>query len=1563
LTNNGFPWDGAPVADLFGAYELLAKSGLFDAEYYIRANPDIAALNIDPLMHYLEKGALEMRNPSGAFDAHHYAQLCQERGERVHNPLLHYIEFGASQGLAPTPPKAIVARYLAHESTETEPASPEAAVLLLGLDRIGVDRTQGAMRLIGAGWCLAASPIIELTVALGSISVRARYGLQRPDVARTYRKNLKADHSGFEFTLQPVSEDPGPTNLIFTAKTDLGVTTQSSIRFDLTAVGAAEDSTKPAAPIDTDPPTFGKPPMQLYVDSAEVDESGILHLVGWVVCLASIVSVDVFVDDETLAAAEYGKPRDDVAASHSEYPNARYSGFALHTDVSSYGGGERLIKIQAKASTGISRETMLPLMFSGGRRASVPFGDRSKVHLFCELIEVTTSGRIAIKGWVVSAVATDRLSVLLDGNEIADAEIGIERPDVGNHFPALAHARRAGFTFRHVLSPIDGGEHLVILRHRAGGEETDILLPVLALASASTIPEADLSTHGGSENLLLSIDVPKVVDGTVVDRIRGALEITGWAMARRGVASIDIIIDGERITSANTGIRRIDVQRTFPNWDDAIASGFSVLLPHRTLPRGQHKFSIVLHDRAGQVAQCEFKIEVEEPPDTEGPWSLRRRMTPAEIDVRTRPLLGSRQQPSFGIIIPAPCGAMALEQARATLASLGMQAYENWRLHILAPKSTRQLMPRRHALLDRLDELSDRVEVLSDDRAVGKLFANTSPASHLMILRAGDELGCDALLEFAAYAMLHPQADFLYSDERRLSPASGKVEAFFKPNWSPDLQLSMNYVGRSWCAPADIFRRASIRPRELVDPNSYHLALRLTEHARSIHHVPGTLLQATRSCAEDEASERRALKLALRRRGISAAVKTGLVAGTFRVQRKTAARGLVSIIIPTCAARGLIRTCIETLRGVTSYQNIEIVCIENISSDKQDWAAWLRGHADRVIHTAEPFNWSRYNNQAMTASRGEFLAFLNDDIEIIDPAWLDVLLEQAQRLEVGVIGPQLLYPDRRVQHAGMFLAGVGVARHAFRYAAEDDPGYFGLALTQRDVIAVTGACLMTRRETFETLGRFDETHDVVNNDIDYCLRNWRRGLRTIYTPHTRLIHHEFASRADIADNYNAAAFESKWRSVFAAGDPFYHPRLTKERDDFSTEWEPVEVLCAGNPVLARESIRRILVVKLDHIGDCVLALPAVRRLKRIFPGATLSVLTGRASKAIWALEPAVDELIEFDFFHARSSSGLVDRTEKDWCELRKRLAPYRFDLAIDLRKNWETRPVLQCTGARYLAGFDVKGRFPWLDVAVEWAEDVALLRKRQHTADDLVNLVDAVAAASEPDRSVIATLQAPITDQALPWVPRARHIFRKRVVCVHPSAGNVMKQWPPEYFAALINQLIETEHVHVILVGGPDELGIGSRIIELVDSSRSIWSLIGRVALDDLPALIARCSLFVGNDSGPKHVAAGLGIPTVGIHSGVVDSREWGPKGTNAVAIQRAMNCAPCYHSKLEDCRRGLACLNGIWPGDVAHVCRRLLAPSSPAPYVGRKPRRPTEHAAMLHEEAKVAFLSAEPRQ
>src|SRR6185437_11014456 len=166
----------------------------------------------------------------------------------------------------------------------------------------------------------------------------------------------------------------------------------------------------------------------------------------------------------------------------------------------------------------------------------------------------------------------------------------------------------------------------------------------------------------------------------------------------------------------------------------------------------------------------------------------------------------------------------------------------------------------------------------------------------------------------------------------------------------------------------------------------------------------------------------------------------------------------------------------------------------------------------------------------------------------------------------------------------------------------------------------------------------------------------------------------------------------------------------------------------------------------------------------------------------------------------------------------------------------------------------------------------------------------------------------------------------RRFICVHPGVGSPIRQWPAAYYAALIDLLVAAHDVEIVLVGGPDEESIADEVIAQVRRPGAVRSVAGKIALADLPALLSRAALFIGNNSGPKHLAAGLGVPTVGIHSGTVDAREWGPSGQNSVAIRRSMLCSPCYLADPEACWRNLACLTELRPPDVYEVCDRLLA-------------------------------------
>lgn len=1082
------------------------------------------------------------------------------------------------------------------------------------------------------------------------------------------------------------------------------------------------------------------------------------------------------------------------------------------------------------------------------------------------------------------------------------------------------------------------------------------------------IPEEDEQGAG----LSIILDSPEPLDDAVTLPAQRSLWINGWTMARDGVDALDVFIDGAPLGSVAHGLSRPDVAAEFPDWPGAARSGFTALIPRRILRKGHHDVEIALRDTVGRRRTTAFAVDVAE--SAADPLSIRQKIAQAEIDLDHRILAKCGWRPAFTLLLLTGTGEDAIAQARLTLSSLSRQAYGDWRV-LVAPsrrgtgsdtlrerlvdgsETVGTLLARlpdnrtdpaalRSRLLAGFEDIAGRVEILEsgDCRSLAGLAGN-GPALFGLVA-AGDELSADAFIEFAVTGALHREADFLYSDEWRISPASGEAEPFLKPQWSPDLLLATNYIGRFWCAAPRLLAETGATLADLLRFGEYDLVLRLTEAAGRICHVPELLCRRGEQRL-DAAAERQALARAMVRRGVRGTLAEGCLSGTYRLKRALTRPGLVSIILCTRAARGLLKNCLETLRALTAYRPFEIIVVENVPPEEVHWREWLRANADRVITPNEPFNWSRFNNLGAAAASGEYLLFLNDGIEIIEPDWLDALIEHGQRPEVGAVGARLLDPDRTVRHAGMFLTDrIGVAGHAFRNLPEHDPGYFGLARTQRNVIAVTGACLLTRAEIFKRLGGFNEAHNVINNDLDYCLKSWKSGLLNVFTPYATLIHHGDSPRSTVIGDCDAGAFAGQWRTVFHDGDPYYHRCFSRETDRLAPEAEPLRLICPAAPLLTRETIRSILVVKLDHIGDGITAFPAIRRLKQQFPDARLCLLAGRWTRPIWGFAGVIDEVIEFDFFHARSSLGLREVGLAEFAALHERLAPYRFDLAVDLRKHPETRPVLQYVGARYLAGFDSDRRFPWLDIAIDWTSDRPMTPRPQPVRSSLVALVDAIAASCEPASPVVALPDA----DSLPLIPpMQRRLFSRPLVCVHPAAGDPLKQWPSEYFAELIELLIEKEGVNVALVGGPDDRDIAAEVLRGVRHHHAVTDLVGCLKLDDLPRLMVRCALFVGNDSGPKHIASGLGVPTVGVHSGLVDAREWGPVGPYGIALQRDMECGPCYLSSLDLCPRDLACLTGLRPGEVYHACHRLLA-------LGLGDRPPESPAA-------ISLPSARPRR
>jgi len=1039
--------------------------------------------------------------------------------------------------------------------------------------------------------------------------------------------------------------------------------------------------------------------------------------------------------------------------------------------------------------------------------------------------------------------------------------------------------------------------------------------------TAASPEPGDAFAVANDELLRLQIDRPALVNSRANEIVRGRLQIVGWALARGGVEAIDVSIDGQPHGSATYGIRREDVARAYPHWKNSQLSGFAWVIP-TGLDNGDHRVSVTVRSRTGQSRSADFDITFTSEELTVE--TLRRKMPRSEIDLNENILAGLEWRPFFAILV---CADGSLDDAtlERTFQSLREQAYRNWHVVVLDRRS-RDATGLETLLSSKFGDLTDRVTVIpapGSEALVETITRATGGRGPDLIgvVSAGDVLACDALLQLAVSTGIDRDADFFYTDERRLSPVSGKPEAFFKPQWSPDLLLATNYIGRFWCARPDLLDRVGARLADWSEFGEYDLVLRLTEAAQRVLHVPHLLCERGAAHLDVPAAERRALTRALQRRGGEGDVLAGCAPGYYRLRRHSQYRGLVSIIMPTGGNVSLIGKCLPGLFDRTTYQNFELIILHNTST-KPEVFPYLetvaRDPRVKIIDSKGPFNFSRICNLGAAAARGEMLLFLNDDIEVIEPDWIEAMIQHAERPEVGIVGARLLYPDGTVQHAGIFwLPGEGGGRHSFRFAAGSDPGYFGLAMTTRNVLAVTGACIMMRKSWFETIGRFDETHTIVNNDVDICLRSWSHGGRVIYEPAAALIHHETATRHDLPDEYDVDGFWTRWGDLIAAGDPYYHPNLSRGGDIYSVEQEPVQLSYAGHPLFSNDDIHRILIVKLDHIGDFITAVPAINRLQSYFPDAEIYLLAPPASAGLAGLVPGIREVIPFEFFHPRSQFGQREVSEEDMEVLRRRLVPYRFDLAIDLRQDPATRNILLLSGARWLAGYDRDCRFSWLDITLEREEDFAEESKRVQIGDELCRLIDAVGLAANRKRRMLS-----LADASPP--PRVARPGR-RLVCIHPGVGTQTRQWPVRHFAALIDLLISNHDLDVALVGGADEADIAREVLDNVKHKEAVHSLIGKTKLADLPALLSSAALFVGNNSGPNHIAAGLGVPTVGVYSGTVDARQWGAIGPNAVAVQRRMHCSPCYFATVDQCPRNMACVTELHPSAVYEVCKKLL--------------------------------------
>jgi GT2 family glycosyltransferase len=439
-----------------------------------------------------------------------------------------------------------------------------------------------------------------------------------------------------------------------------------------------------------------------------------------------------------------------------------------------------------------------------------------------------------------------------------------------------------------------------------------------------------------------------------------------------------------------------------------------------------------------------------------------------------------------------------------------------------------------------------------------------------------DRLAASATLELAHAAQTWPTAQIFFTDEDAVATDGTYHAPSLKTDWDPERMLVHNHLGRSSVFRTELLQRLGGMRTSASGAEEFDLALRAAFAVvpSEIRHIPRVLCHRL-------APKHGALMTTLARRSNIAAHFSGRnldaaarVADTFvrqsglaiAVRRDPSTRvlrtihqlppdpPLVSVIIPTRDRADLLGPCVEGLRKLTDYPKIEIIIVDN-GSREAETLTLLRMLASqkntKIVPFERMFDWSAVNNLGVAASGGEVILLLNNDTEAIHGDWLDEMVVQALRPEVGLVGAKLLYPsDGTVQHAGIVLAANGAGKHVFRHAAGHDPGYLGKLVTVRTVSAVTGACIALRRRVFDQVGGLTEGMlQVSNGDVDLCLRVRQHGYRVVWTPFARLWHKELASRGE--DNTPEKAKRAKQEQTYLVDtwgdalldDPYWNPNL------------------------------------------------------------------------------------------------------------------------------------------------------------------------------------------------------------------------------------------------------------------------------------------------------------------------------------------------------------------------------------------------------------------------------------
>ena len=534
-------------------------------------------------------------------------------------------------------------------------------------------------------------------------------------------------------------------------------------------------------------------------------------------------------------------------------------------------------------------------------------------------------------------------------------------------------------------------------------------------------------------------------------------------------------------------------------------------------------------------------------------WFVQHRATTEELASMRHEMRALASQPLTSILTPV--FDTPVPWLREAVESVLAQVYENWELLLIDDGSTATDLLRALPALAARDRRIRLVRLESHQGISAALNKGLELAEGqwLTFLDHDDVLEADALFQNVRLLQENPRIDLIYSDEDKLTD-QGVDSPMLKPDWSPDFFLSCNYLCHMIFLRRDLVRAVGGFRQEFDGSQDYDLLLRISERTDRIHHVPRVLYHWRRSENSSASDVRqkpgqleaswRAIEAHLERRGEPAHVTVDWRTHAFCVRRQLLEPRKISVIIPSSHGPESLKRCVESLISKTSYPNYNIVIVQFGERDKVREV----GEDFQVLHFPDATNDSAAKNYAVAQTDSPWILFLDDSVEAIDPDWLTIMAEHVQRPEVGAVGGRLINPNGTIEHAGLVLGVNGIAQSAFHGFPAEHSGVNRQLRMTRNYSAVSGACMLTRREVFQKVGGFDKALPRRFADVDFCLKIRRAGYLIVYTPLAKLIGEAPISETDVVGG--EAIIRQRWADVLER-DPYYNPNLSRERADFS----------------------------------------------------------------------------------------------------------------------------------------------------------------------------------------------------------------------------------------------------------------------------------------------------------------------------------------------------------------------------------------------------------------------------